>query len=131
MVKDRSVSNDTTWRQLLIDYDDDQLLEDFGQELLGQGVGFGPSDLARYRRAAVEWLESHASELRDSICGNPGLRSLTDDEFGAKVADAAIIADTISTGLGHPSASIVAVILVRRGLSRFCDGQPPIPQVGR
>jgi hypothetical protein len=47
------------------------------------------------------------------------------------LADAAVIADALSAMLGKPSASIVAVILLRHGLTNLCnDDVPRVPPHG-
>jgi hypothetical protein len=103
-------------------YDDQYLLELLGSELFGTGVGFGPADARRYRRLAQEWLDSHAEELRQKICRSTAVQTVTDEDGGAKLTDMAVVADAVLTMLGHPSASIVAVIATRRGLASFCEG---------
>ena len=106
----------------LFSYDDDELLELLGQELIGTGVGFGPADASRYQRIAAEWLTIHTDELRSKVCGNTAVQVVTNEEGGNKLADAAVVTDAVMASLGHPSASIVAVILIGRGLARFCSG---------
>ena len=113
---------DETSLSELAGYDDQHLLELLGSELFGTGVGFGPADARRYRRLAQEWLDGHAEELRKKICGSTAVQAVTDEDNGAKLSDMAVVADAVLTMLGHPSASIVAVIATRRGLASFCDG---------
>lgn len=109
----------------LFAYDNDMLLEELGRNLIGRGFGFGPGDMDRFRRIALEWLSGHAEELRQQVCNNTAVKAITDDKLGGQVSDAAVVADAISSMLGRPSASIVAVILVRRGLAAFCSGDKP------
>jgi hypothetical protein len=109
----------------LFTYDHDLLLEELGRNLVGPGFGFGPGDIDRFRRIAIEWLAGHAEQLRQKVCINTAVQAITNDELGDKISDAAVVADAISSMLGRPSASIVAVILVRRGLAAFCSGESP------
>jgi hypothetical protein len=97
-----------------------------GGELIGAGRGFGPADASRYRRIAAEWLASHTDELRSKVCGSIAVEAVTDEKSGDLLADAAVVADAVAAYLGHPSASIVAVILIRRGLASFCSGSNPV-----
>lgn len=48
------------------------------------------------------------------------LETISKHEGFDALADAAVIADALSAALGKPSASIVAVILLRRGLTSLC-----------
>jgi hypothetical protein len=118
-------NNDEISLDDLFSRDDDELLELLGQDLIGAGAGFGPADASRYRRIAAEWLARHGDELRSKVCGSGTAQAVTDEKTGDQLADAAVVTDAIMTMLGHPSASIVAVILVRRGLARFCSGESP------
>jgi hypothetical protein len=120
--KDDQPGEDERSLEKLASYDDQHLLELLGNELFGTGVGFGPADARRYRRLAQEWLDSHAEELRQKICGSTAVQAVTDEDSGAKLTDMAVVADAVLTMLGHPSASIVAVIATRRGLASFCEG---------
>jgi hypothetical protein len=124
MVDDAMADNALSLTDLFA-YDDDMLLEELGRSLIGPGFGFGPGDMDRFRRIALEWLVGHAEQLRQQVCKNTVLQVISDDELGGKVSDAAVVADAISSMLGRPSASIVAVILVRRGLAAFCSGDSP------
>lgn len=120
--KDERPGEDEISLEELAYYDDRHLLELLGNELFGTGVGFGPADARRYRRLAREWLDSHAEELRQKICGSAAVQAVTDEDSGAKLTDMAVVADAVLTMLGHPTASIVAVIATRRGLASFCEG---------
>lgn len=107
-----------------LELDDDELLEELGSLLLGSGPNFGPSDFERQRRFARAWLERRKGELQVKLCGDVLKTIEKKDGFDA-LADAAIVADGLATMLGRPSASIVAVILVRRGLASLCkEGIP-------
>ena len=122
---DDAMTDDALSLTDLFAYDDDMLLEELGRSLIGPGFGFGPGDMDRFRRIALEWLAGHAEQLRKRVCNNTVVQAISNDELGGKVSDAAVVADAISSMLGRPSASIVAVILVRRGLAAFCSGDSP------
>lgn len=85
---------------------EDDLIELLGRELTD--AGFGSADAASYRRIGAEWLSEHAGQLRAKVYGN-----------------AAVQVDAVMSSLGRPMASIVAVILVRRGLERLRSGTEP------
>jgi hypothetical protein len=102
-----------------LDLDEDDLLELLGTELLGSGPGFGTEDFERHIRFARDWLQRRRHDLQDKLCGDVLETVKRRDGFDA-LADAAIVADSLAAMLGRPSASIVAVILVRRGLTNLC-----------
>jgi hypothetical protein len=99
--------------------DDEDLLEEVGEWLLGSGPGFGPSDIDRKVRFARSWLDDKRNELRRELCG-PVRDRLETGGFDA-MTEAATVADAVAAAVGKPPANIVAVILLRRGIRRFCD----------
>lgn len=103
-----------------LELDDEALLEELGETLLGKTPGFGPSDVERSIRFARDWLDQRAAEFRQRLCGDVRLR-LERNGGLEKLADAAAVADALQAILGKPTAYIVAVILARRGLERLCD----------
>ena len=107
-----------------VDLGEDDLLELLGAEILGTGPGFGPEDFERQIRFAGEWLQRKRHDLQGKLCGGV-LETIRKREGFDALADAAIIADTLAAMLGRPSASIVAVILLRRGLTNLCRGDVP------
>lgn len=100
--------------------DEETLLAELEGALLGKGPGFGPSDIDRAVRFASNWLDQRMEEFRQLLCGDVRLRL----EYGGgldKLTDAAVVADALQALLGKPTAYIVAVILLRRGLQGLCD----------
>lgn len=100
--------------------DDEALLAELGGMLLGSGPGFGPSDIDRAIRFAGDWLNQRMDEFRQLLCGDVRLRLESGGGLD-KLTDAAVVADALGALLGKPTAYIVAVILLRRGLQRVCD----------
>jgi hypothetical protein len=93
-----------------------------GAEILGTGPGFGPEDFERQIRFAREWLQRKRHELQAQLCGDV-LETIVKGKGFDTLADATVIADALAATLGKPSASIVVVILMRRGLTSLCrDG---------
>lgn len=106
--------------ELYIGMDDETLLAELEGALLGRGPGFGPSDVDQAVRFASDWLDQRTEEFRQLLCGNVRVRL----EHGGgldKLTDAAVVADALQALLGKPTAYIVAVILLRRGLNGLCD----------
>ena len=99
--------------------DEEELLEELGKSLLGSSPGFGPSDIERSIRFARGWLEERREELRNHVCGDVWLTLEQDGGFDT-MADVAVVADSLQALFGKPTAFIVAVILIRRGLGRLC-----------
>jgi hypothetical protein len=100
--------------------DEDDLLELLGAELLGTGPGFGPEDFERQIRFAREWLQRRQRDLREKLCPDVAQTISRREKLDA-MADAAAVADALAAAFGKPSASIVAVILLRRGLASLCS----------
>lgn len=100
--------------------DEEDLLEQLGEALLGSGPGFGPADVERSIRFARAWLEDRSEELKQRVCVDVW-PSLEQEGTFDTLTDAAAVADSLQTLLGKPTAFIVAVILIRRGLESFCS----------
>jgi hypothetical protein len=113
-------ADEELWNYL--DLDEDELLELLGTELLGTGPGFGPEDFERRIRFAREWLQRRRRDLQAKLCGDV-LEAIGMREGLDALADAAVVTDALSAMLGKPTASIVAVILIRRGLMSLCRDQ--------
>ena len=101
--------------------DDDDLLDELGSWLVGDGPGFGPSDIDRKIRLAEAWLHEQRAVLRDQLCGDVWRQLETGRGFDA-LTEAATVADAVAAALGKPPANIVAVIMIRRGLRKLCEG---------
>jgi hypothetical protein len=100
--------------------DYETLLEALADSLLGTGPGFGPPDIDRRVEFAQAWLKRRMVELRKELCGEVWSRL---KESGDLLSDAAIVADAIATAYGRPTANIVAVIMLRRGLESLCGAE--------
>jgi hypothetical protein len=107
--------------QDLIDFDDDELYAELGNQLLGEGLSFGPEDFARFKRFAVKWLDQHLSEIKSAVCGQPTVVAMQSDKGGNALMEMATVADCIVALYGRPTATVAAVILVRRGLTKLCS----------
>ncbi|MEA2218368.1 MAG: hypothetical protein QOJ35_994 [Solirubrobacteraceae bacterium] len=106
--------------QQALELDDEALLEELGAWLLGDGPGFGPSDVDRKIRFAQSWLTEQRDVLRRRICGDVHANLKAGDAYEAMI-EAATLADAVAAALGRPPANIVAVILLKRGLDRLCE----------
>jgi hypothetical protein len=99
--------------------DEDDLLLRLGMLLLGDGLGVAPSDEGRRRRFASTWLDERGGELRKLLCG-PATKTLLESGVADRMTEAAVVADALAAAYGHATATVVAVILVRRGLAALC-----------
>lgn len=100
----------------LFELHDDALLVQLADEV---AAGVGPLDPDRKRRIAKAWLDAQENRLRDAVCDDPRVQAArAADSEGLLVA--AAIADLVAPLIGGPPAATVAVLLVRRGLDRFC-----------
>jgi len=100
--------------------DEDELYSLLGATLLGEGYGFGPSDGAEYAEFARRWLKDRFNIIQRQICGRreiQALRGTVESNFATEVAT---LTDFLASVYGKPSASIIAVILARRGINSLC-----------
>jgi hypothetical protein len=98
---------------------EDQLLGAAGGILLGEGHGFGGRDDEHNRNFASEWLESRLEQLRPILCADELFRDLGGDLTN----DILTLLPLLATQLDGNAllAAIVAGIVLRRGLARFCE----------
>lgn len=102
-----------------VEMSDDELIEALGRSLIGAAPGFGPADLERAARFARQWMDRRTEEFRRRLCGEVWVSLERDGRFDM-LAEAAAVADALDALLGKPTAYIVAVILIRRGLAALC-----------
>ncbi|QGN49816.1 hypothetical protein GKC29_25315 [Micromonospora sp. WMMC415] len=102
--------------------DEEELLEALGDVLISEGIGFGSEDPDRRRRFAARWLADRQQDLKEHVCPHQMTQTLLADRPGALLMEVATVADVLAAAYGRPTASVVALILVRRGLATFCDG---------
>ena len=107
----------------LVDMSDGELYSELGRELLGGGAGFGGEDLARARRYARQWFDERLEQLTREVCSNRAVRQMLEHETGDRLTEIAVVVDAMDSLNGHPSAVVVAVIVVRRGLEALCSGR--------
>lgn len=97
---------------------EEELLGAAGGLLLGEGHGFGGRDDEQSRSFARDWLESRLDQLRPVLCADEVFRDLGGDLTN----DILTLLPLLATQLDGNSllAAIVAGIVLRRGLARFC-----------
>jgi hypothetical protein len=98
-----------------------ELYAELGTLLLGHGQGFGLEDLARARRFAEDWMRDHADELQKKVCKAKSVKKLIEEEGVGQTASVLALTEIlISPRRPDAIATIVAVIIVRRGLRKYC-----------
>jgi hypothetical protein len=108
--------------QLLLGLNDDDLYTQLGQELLGEGIAFGPENRESRQRFAKAWLQAKWDEMRAHLCGDGTVVALLEGAAGDRLTEAAVVADSLVYFLaGHPGATTAAVIIARRGIVGLCD----------
>lgn len=100
--------------------DDDELFEELGRSLLGEGSGMGEQDDEHYALFGRKWFKDKLPELRERLCGNKAVK--TTAKTSAAV-DLATVGDALASMFGHPTFSIVAVLVMRTGLHKLCAGE--------
>lgn len=100
---------------------EEQLLGAAGGILLGDGHGFGGRDDEQNRNFAKDWLESRLEALRPMLCADEVFRDLGGDLSN----DILTLLPLLATQLDGNTllAAIVAGIVLRRGLARFCAAE--------
>jgi hypothetical protein len=104
-----------------VDWDEDQLFTELGKVLVGAEAGYGPGDPESWRRYAVTWFNKRKASFKDRICGDTTIQALMAGDAYDRLAEVAVVTDALAGMLGHPSATIVAVIIVKRGVATLCS----------
>jgi hypothetical protein len=104
----------------LLDMDDEELHGELGAALMGEGTDFGVRDLAEFAAFARRWLRDRSPELRSGLCGRREIRAMRSLARADTAVEVATVADVLASWYGMPTAAIIAVILVRRGLNALC-----------
>lgn len=76
-----------------------------------------------YVARGLKWYAENKRRLQDAVCSHPEIAKYAKD--GEKNDEAnliAAIADVIASTLGVVPVAVVAVLIVREGLDRFCNG---------
>jgi hypothetical protein len=97
---------------------DDELYETLGRSLLGSGLGAGVQGDDHYRTFGRDWFNAKLPEIRKKLCGNPTVKA-ANAPWSAVDASAVAVALT-SMCNGHPTDVILALVVIRFGLSRLC-----------
>ncbi|MHC1560604.1 hypothetical protein ACR9E3_16730 [Actinomycetospora sp. C-140] len=106
--------------QRYLDLDEDDLHEELGAALFGDGRGFGSDDEERLRREGGRWFSSHLNEIREKIC--PKTRGLYEGDAADRVTDASALIDAVAGMAGHPVPTIVVALSIKYGLRNLCKG---------
>lgn len=104
----------------LLARDDEELLAELGANQLGETLGVRPSDFGRYLRLGRMWMDTHAEELRRTLCGHAKVTALRSLARTDEAAEVATVADILLGMYGQIPATIVAVLVVRRGFDKLC-----------
>lgn len=97
-----------------------ELLGAAGGILLGDGHGFGGRDNEQSRSFARDWLDARMESLRPVLCSNEVFRELGGDLTNDILIVLPLLAAQLDGNL--LLAALVAGIVLRRGLARFCAG---------
>jgi hypothetical protein len=103
---------------------DEELLTQLGRELWDQTSHAVPPSNRELRSNAKGWLAARRPKFREALCSNESVLAIR--ENANQVALAGAIADVLSTALGIPAASTVAILITRMGLDRLCAEEVPV-----
>jgi hypothetical protein len=105
-----------------LDRSEDELFEQLGRDLLGDGRGLSASDRSRHRDFGRSWFGRWLEENKDLLCLDPRVVALIadPDSFGA-AEELAVVTDLLAGMAAKPPVAMVALIVVKRGLTRICS----------
>jgi hypothetical protein len=110
----------------LLELSEDELFERLGAELLGEGLGFGPEDAARYRRVARRWFDERLDQFRSTVCSAGPVQSLITAPTGDRLVEATTVLDIVTGFEGDTThAILLSVLITRFGLATFCATHHP------
>lgn len=104
----------------LFQQDEELLLAHLGALQLGETLGVRPSDFGRFLRVGRIWLDSQLVDGRRLVCDDAkviGFRRRLESDAATEVAT---VSDLLLSAYGQIPATIMAVIIVKRGLQSFC-----------
>lgn len=97
---------------------DDELFENIGRELLGEGLGVGGMDPAAWRRFGKDWYEANITKLQNVVCSNDLVRTSV-TEAPQDLAGIALLLMPLLAA--QQLALAVAAIILRSGVVLFCS----------
>ena len=97
---------------------DEALYAQIGEVLI-PSAGALPDRVERAARAGRLWLDNHRLRLQGLLC--PRVDALTNGTAADNVTLATAVADLIAGSIGTVPAFSVAALLVRKGLTEFCE----------
>ncbi|MGB7979862.1 MAG: hypothetical protein WCF36_03590 [Candidatus Nanopelagicales bacterium] len=106
--------------QYLLGLDEEELLAELGASQIGETLGVRPSDFGRYLRLGRVWMDTHTDELRRALCSHPKVASARTAAARDEAAEVATVADILLSMYGQVPATIVAVLVLRRGFDKLC-----------
>ena len=108
------------------DSTDDELYEQLGAALLGDGPGMSPDDRDSHRQFGRSWFANKKRELQRILCHADRVQGLLGTTTSDRVIDAAAIYELLQGHEHDPvSAAVLAVLIARIGLGTFCATAPP------
>lgn len=107
-----------------LDKSEKELYQLLGATLLGEGVGFGPGDAARFGKFGKKWFDEKWEELRSRICGNSAVKALAESPESDRVVQVSTLTDLLGTIEGESSHTLLlAVLITKLGLNTLCRGR--------
>ena len=97
---------------------EDELLVALGQQVAEHDEEALPASLAAARLRAEVWLRSNQKQLQDAICTSPKVRHVATHDEGEL---AAAVLDVILGSFGQVAGVTVAVLITKRGITRYCQ----------
>jgi hypothetical protein len=106
----------------LLDLPEESLLEILGAEVQPPSLGFGV-DVAKAIESARQWLARHRSVIQLKVCSSHVARICRDNPKAFdRVILVAAIADLIAAVCVGVSPIVVAVLIVKAGVTELCPG---------
>jgi hypothetical protein len=100
----------------------DDVLDALADELLGEGLGFGPEQRRSRRRFAKDWFEDPLDDFRDRLCADEAVRAAVTGSRKELFIAASTVIDSAGTAVsGRPVTTLVATLVVIYGYATICQ----------
>ncbi|MFB8776857.1 hypothetical protein [Streptomyces broussonetiae] len=105
----------------LLKVSDEALYVKLSNIVLGEGLQFGPEDGEERRAFGARWFAHRRSEIQKIVCESDFAAKVRgNSESGDASLTVATVADGVAAMFGKPAALVIAILVVRMGMDKFC-----------
>ena len=106
----------------LLTQSEDDLYALLSQIILGSGLGVGTEDPDEQRKFGRSWFKDRRADIQKIVCEGQlfsRIRGIGNRKDSA--LHVATIADGLASLFGKPAALVIAILVIRTGLDKFCS----------